>query len=263
LSAAQRRQEVRMTYLTWFGGALALVGMLAAGPAAAQATKPAAPGIKPVIAKPIAVLPVVAQPLALAAPRIACSPYSSLLARGEALNNAGKYDDAIAIADGILKKSPDDFQTNYFKGKTLYLKAAASDPNHWNPPLPFSETMAAGFDLLIKTAARLPQLDKACVANTNPYSILNTLGAFYINRGYFKEAQTYLLQAHEQLAQVPRDSKRKVCDNLGLAYLVQLQTEPAIRYYTESISYGSKVAPAQIKKAQGLRTNFFALKPAK
>jgi tetratricopeptide (TPR) repeat protein len=248
-----------MKYPAGLGAALAvmLTVMSAGGQAAAQPA-PAKPNFKPLtLASPALHLP----PAAVAT-AAHCNPYAAMLAKGEAANAANQYDAALAIADGILKRAPDDFQANFFKGKMLYLKAAASDPNRWSPPLPLSATMAEGFDLLIKTAGRLPQIDQACVASTNPYSILNTIGAFYLNRGYFKEAQAYLLKAYGALDKVPTDSKRKICDNLGLVYLVQLQPDIASRYYTEAIRYGSKVGPAQIRKAQGLKTTFFAL-PAK
>ena len=243
-----------MKHLAWC--AAALTGFLVAGQAMA-AGKPTVLTRSPLPAT----LAVPAASLTVTAARTLaqCSPYNNVLAQGEALNTAGKFDDALALADGILKKSPDDFQTNFFKGKTLFLKAALTDPNRWNPPLPLSAPMAEGFDLLSKTANELlPQVDQACVALTNPYSILNTIGAFYLNRGYFKEAQSYLLRAYATFDKVPTDGKRKICDNLGLVYLVQLQPDLAMHYYGEGIKYGSKVAPAQIKKAQGLKTSFFA-----
>lgn len=240
-----------MRQLAWLCSIAALSAALATGPANAVVPK-----LRPPLPASLAIrtttLPVpVARQLAL------CSPFNAVLAKGETLNTAGKFDESLALADGILAKAPDDFQTNFFKGKTLYLKAALTDPNRWYPPLPLSATMAEGFDLLIATANRLPQVDEACVALTNPYSILNTIGAFYLNRGYFKEAQTYLQQAYANIARVPQDTKRKICDNLGLVYLVQLQPDLAMRYYQEAVKYGSTVAPAQIKKAQTLKTNFF------
>jgi len=243
-----------MRHLAWLGGVAALAALLAVTAAAAQ-TQLQIPALRMPMVRSVRT--------ALPAGPANCNPYSARLANGEALNAQGNFDASLAIAAGILKTAPNDFQTNFFKGKTLYLKAAVTDKNRWNPPLPLSATMAEGFDTLIKTAAQLPQIDAACVASTNPYSILNTIGAFYLNRGYFSEAQTYLLQAYGNLAKMPLETKQKVCDNLGLVYLVQLQPDPSIRYYNEAKSYGSTVAPQQIVKANSLKSTLFALPTAK
>jgi tetratricopeptide (TPR) repeat protein len=182
-----------------------------------------------------------------------CNPNRAALAKGEALNVQGKFSDSLALVNGILKTSPDEFQASYFKGKTLYLSAAASEPNHWNPPLPLSASMAQGFALLTTTAERLDKIPQTCIATSNPYSIMNTIGAFYLDRGYFPQAQTYLLQAYAAMDKVPNDTKMKICNNLGLVYLVQFQPDPSIKYYTEALKYGSKVAARQLEKARALK----------
>jgi Tfp pilus assembly protein PilF len=147
-----------------------------------------------------------------------------------------------------------DFRFAYLKGNALYLKAALTDPNHWNPPLPLSPTMAQGLQILKAAAARLPSLDAACAVEINAYSILNTIGAFYLNRGYFKDAQNYLLQAYANDSKVTPDTKRKIRDNLGTVYLVQREPDPAIRYYTEALTFHSTVASTQIAKALALKS---------
>lgn len=274
-----------MRHRTAMAGAAALAGLLAAAPAIAQTARPASQ----VFAKPpmgawlAAPAPIVANPPMRAAPPPAldpsmssltttpsCDPNGGLLDRAEILTTLGQFDDAVTVANRVLAAAPQDFRAGYVKGKALFLKAAVHDPNRWNPPLPLSATMAAGIDTLRGAAGLLSKLDQACAVSTNAYSILNTIGAFYLSRGYFKEAQSYLLQAYDAYATVTkdtdatRDTKRKVCDNLGLVYLVQLQPDPALRYYGESLKkYNSTVAAAQIKKAMDLKRAFFSPLTAK
>ena len=182
-----------------------------------------------------------------------CDPNKSTLDKVDLLGAQGKFDDALKLLDGVPAASQQDFRFNYSKGKMLYLKAALTDRNHWNPPLPLSPTMAQGLQTLVAAARMLPSLDAACATQLNAYSILNTIGAFYLNRGYFKDAENYLLQAYANDSKVTAETKRKIRDNLGLVYLEERKPDEAIRYYSEALTLHSNVASAQLVKAQALK----------
>ena len=187
-----------------------------------------------------------------------CDPNGQTLDKAEALNTQGKFDDAVALVNKVLAASPNDFRASYIKGKAIFLKASLVDPNRWNPPLPLSKEMAEAFDILRDTAATLPKQDQACAVATDAYSIYNTIGAFYLNRGYFKDAESYLLQAYANDKRVSDDTKRKIRDNLGLVYLNLLQPDQAIRYYQEAAAYHSTVAAKQLPQAYDLKRRLAA-----
>jgi tetratricopeptide (TPR) repeat protein len=273
MSAPMHGTTVRC--LTRLGAAATLVGLLAAAAAAQDAPKPA-PAQQwvrpPVSAGPIVfshaghrvpptlvTQPPVAAPVATPEQPPAeivadpCDPNKDVLDTADTLIAQAKPDEALLYLNRVLYSSPEDFRANVMKGELLYNKAAKNDPVRWNPPVPFSTDMAAGFDTLRAEAARLGRLDSVCVARFDAYAILNTIGALYLTRGYFREAQDYLLMAYKAKDRLSETTRVKVLNNLGLVYLVQLQPDPAIRFYTEARRHSSPIADAQILKATNLK----------
>jgi tetratricopeptide (TPR) repeat protein len=183
-----------------------------------------------------------------------CDPNKAVLDQVVQLGKQGKFDDALKLLDGVPAAAQQDFRFTYVKGKMLYLSVAAKDPNHWNPPHPLSPTMSQGLQTLVTAAGMLPGLDAACVTQLNAYSVLNTIGAFYLDRGYFKDAENYLKQAYANDSRLSADTKRKVRDNLGLVYLEERRPDEAIRYYSEALTLKSNEAATQLVKAQALKT---------
>ncbi len=181
-----------------------------------------------------------------------CDPHAKVLTAVRAEYDGGKFDKALADVEPVLHVDPHDFRANYLKGMILFDQANAVDANHWFPPLPLSPQMAAGFDLLKSTAAELGSQDLTCARRKDFYAILNTLGAFYLNRGYFPEAEKYLREGYANKTNLSSTTYRKTLDNLGLVYLIQKNGPQSAFYYREAVAQGSSVAKVQLPKAEAL-----------
>jgi hypothetical protein len=182
-----------------------------------------------------------------------CDPYGRILTKAEHQNLKKQYDLALVTIKPVLQKAPDDFRANYIQGMILYDQANAVDQNRWNPPLPLSDNMARSFKTLIATANSVPQQNESCLRTNDLYNIYNTIGAFYLNRGYFDDAQRYLLLGYGYRNKLSSNARIHLLDNLGLVFLLQRKPSESIKYYLEAKSAGSRLADPQLRKARALK----------
>jgi tetratricopeptide (TPR) repeat protein len=184
----------------------------------------------------------------------ACDPQASVLNQAEHLNKQGQYDAALALVTPITARPPADFRASYVEGMIRFDKANAADPYVYGKPAqPLSPPLNDALQLLIKTAATLPQQDPACVRQSTLYDIYNTIGAYYLLRGYPKDAQVYLQRGYDHQGELSPVSRKRLLNNLGQAYLLQFRADDAIRTFTEAKAAGSTVADTQIGRARLLQ----------
>jgi len=176
----------------------------------------------------------------------ACLHYSNALGPAETLKDQRDYPRALALIAQVLSRDPNDVRALYLQGIILYELANQVDPNHWNPPLPFSPKMKEAFDTLLRAAALLQTFDPACARQTNAYSLFNTIGALYLNRGYFPQSEQYLQAAYQKKDFLTPQTRTKLLDNLGLVYLAEKNLELSLKYYQEGQAAGSTIARTQI-----------------
>jgi tetratricopeptide (TPR) repeat protein len=181
----------------------------------------------------------------------ACDPSGADLDRAQAAIDAQKFDAALPIVNRVLARDANDFRANYQMGLIVVDQADIADKPTPQPNSRFAEGLA----LMEKTANQLPQLDQACAKQKNFYAILNTIGAELLNRGRFKEAETYLLKAKtaSDSGLLSPPSTTKVLDNLGLVYLWQQNLDLSTKYYRAAQTQGSKVATFQLGTVQKLQ----------
>ena len=190
------------------------------------------------------------QATAIARAGRSCLHYSNALGPAEVLKDQRDYPHALALIAPVLARDPNDVRALYLEGIIFYEQANQVDPNHWNPPLPFSAKMQEAFDTLQRAATLLQSFDSVCARQTNAYSLLNTIGALYLNRGYFAQSEKYLLAGYKKKDLLSPQTELKLLDNLGLVYLAQRKYDLSLRYYQEGDAAGSTIAHSQIPIVQ-------------
>lgn len=171
-----------------------------------------------------------------------CDPHARDLDRARSSIVQQRYGEATSIVDRVLKSDPNDFRANYQMGLVIVDQADAADRIRWTPATKFPQGMA----YLLKAAELLPHLDQTCAQAANFFTIYNTIGAEYLNRAHFAEAEKFLLKAYAVRERLPRASQVKVLDNLGLVYFSLAKFDLSRRYYSEARTAGSRVAVYQL-----------------
>jgi tetratricopeptide (TPR) repeat protein len=147
-----------------------------------------------------------------------CDPHWQALDQARALRAAHQPDGAIAIAEGVLKQSPQDFRATYTVGLAMLDK----------------HDIAGGMKMLSAAADLLHDRYAACGAANGWYSIYNTLGAEYYSQQNYALAESSLNVAFGKFATLNQDTQKKLLNNLGLLYFHNGNLSKSAFYYDKA-----------------------------
>lgn len=167
---------------------------------------------------------------------VSCDPNWQQLDQSRNLRGAHQPDRAIAVAQTVLKKSPQDFRAVYTIGLAMIDKG----------------DVAGGMKKLNQAADLLHDRYAACGAANGWYSIYNTLGAEYYDQGKYGLAESNLNLAYSKFATLNADTQKKLLNNLGLLYLHNGDLAKSRAYYEKAAAAHVPGAAERLRLVKGI-----------
>ena len=156
-----------------------------------------------------------------------------------------KFDESIALLKPVIQNQPQYYRAMYQLALVCAERAQS---------LSADENDIANADKWFRSAIALHDQLDAAGTPLNEHTIYNSYGWFLIENGRFKEAETILLKAANEIEKLPSaQSKQKVLNNLAIIYKQQGRFDEAAALLKKASGFGSPTAEKNLIEVQQMK----------